>query len=87
MTAGSEPEQVDERLQDGPARTAAVAALLTGAAGMAVSLGTLAACFATAPVVNGEPGPAPPIGYSGVMPHVSAETTTPGHSRRGGGMS
>ncbi|NVI91364.1 sugar porter family MFS transporter [Actinomadura sp. BRA 177] len=29
--------------------------LLAGAAGMAVSLGTLAACFGTAPVVNGEP--------------------------------
>ncbi|WP_396454283.1 sugar porter family MFS transporter [Actinomadura sp.] len=29
--------------------------LLAGAAGMAVSLGTLAACFGTAPVVDGEP--------------------------------
>ncbi|WP_141576393.1 sugar porter family MFS transporter [Actinomadura sp. WMMA1423] len=29
--------------------------LLAGAAGMAVSLGTLTACFATAPVVDGEP--------------------------------
>lgn len=28
----------------------------------------------------------PPIGYSGSMPHAFAETTTPGHSRRDGGM-
>ncbi|MFG2090726.1 MULTISPECIES: sugar porter family MFS transporter [unclassified Spirillospora] len=45
--------------------------LLAGATGMALSLGTLAVCFATAPVVNGEPDLG---GVTGPIALVAANT-------------